>query len=445
MNNIIDAVAALFVYRDKLFVIKRQNHLRAFPGYHAFPGGKIDSDESCKPFEHPLLADHEPRVMRALCREINEELKFDIEDSVLNNKISDISQIAVTTAPPYLAHRFRIYYFKIELKEFPNFIPTSGEIYTSLWSSPSNILDEFDKGHLLMVPATQNLIRALDEDINKTVVENVGLSFNGELEVPCIEFIKDFFQVLPLSNTLPPADRTNVLIFGDRGNKRFLVDPSARDSKELDKLLTTISRFQISDILITHYHIDHTEFIDEIVKRLQLPIYMSQYSLNKLQERHGENFLANHEVIILHEGDVLTTWLEKDVIAYEMPGHCEGHIALAPVGMEWFFAGDLFHGLGAVVVDDMVKYIKSLNRIIKMNPKYILPSHGIALGGTYVLEKILEHRLMREKQIYDLYIKGNSVDKILDTVYFDIEQELIPYARKNIHAHLDKLKQEKRI
>ncbi|MEC7540770.1 MAG: hypothetical protein VX759_07300, partial [SAR324 cluster bacterium] len=41
----VEAVSSVFFFQDQIFVVVRQNHLEAFPGYHAFPGGKIDSQD----------------------------------------------------------------------------------------------------------------------------------------------------------------------------------------------------------------------------------------------------------------------------------------------------------------------------------------------------------------------------------------------------------------
>ena len=41
----VEAVSSVFFFQDQIFVVVRQNHLEVFPGYHAFPGGKIDSQD----------------------------------------------------------------------------------------------------------------------------------------------------------------------------------------------------------------------------------------------------------------------------------------------------------------------------------------------------------------------------------------------------------------
>ena len=44
-KTIRDAISVIFTFEDQIFVIKRQNHLRSFPGYLAFIGGKVDKED----------------------------------------------------------------------------------------------------------------------------------------------------------------------------------------------------------------------------------------------------------------------------------------------------------------------------------------------------------------------------------------------------------------
>ena len=46
----LESVSVLFMYKEQIFAVQRQPYLLAFPGYQAFPGGKIDKDESSVPF-----------------------------------------------------------------------------------------------------------------------------------------------------------------------------------------------------------------------------------------------------------------------------------------------------------------------------------------------------------------------------------------------------------
>ena len=129
-----------------------------------------------------------------------------------------------------------------------------------------------------------------------------------------------------------------------------------------------------------------------------------------------------------------------------MPGHDEGQFALSNEDCDWFIAGDLIQGIGTVVVGgpegDMRKYMDSLNRVVQLNPRFIFPSHGIGLGGTFKIEETLKHRLMRESQIKGYLEEGKSSEEILKLIYHDIAPHLFPLAMKNIHSHLKKIKED---
>ena len=46
----LESVSVLFMHKDQIFAVQRQPYLLAFPGFHAFTGGKIDNDESSVTF-----------------------------------------------------------------------------------------------------------------------------------------------------------------------------------------------------------------------------------------------------------------------------------------------------------------------------------------------------------------------------------------------------------
>ncbi len=143
---------------------------------------------------------------------------------------------------------------------------------------------------------------------------------------------------------------------------------------------------------------------------------------------------------------MLTQWLGEDVVIYEVPGHDEGQLAVAPRSLSWFIVGDLIQGIGTVVISapegNMKKYFASLERVIALAPKYIIPSHGIAMGGTYRLEATLKHRREREQQIGRLWDQGKNPSEILEVVYAGLDHRLAPLALASINSHLEKLREE---
>jgi len=175
---------------------------------------------------------------------------------------------------------------------------------------------------------------------------------------------------------------------------------------------------------------------------------MSQDTFDRLS-RKIPGYFDQVKVIIVKEGDVVTTWLNHDVVVYEVPGHDRGQIALASRDMSWFIAGDLFQGVGTVVIGDdegdMAEYFRTLEKVITLNPRVVFPSHGIGLGGVNILQNTLDHRRTRENQILTMHKQGMSEDQMLEEIYKGVDKRLWPYARKNIDKHLIKLKAENKV
>ena len=176
---------------------------------------------------------------------------------------------------------------------------------------------------------------------------------------------------------------------------------------------------------------------------------MSEITWLRIKKKKGDRFFDGISVEFVKEGHVVTQSLGQDVLAYAVPGHDDGQLALAPKNLNWFLVGDLIQTIGTVVIGDdegnMADYFKTLNRVIDLNPKYLIPSHGIIIGGTHKLKQTLMHRQMREDEILSLVNRQKSFQEILDTIYHGLDSMLIPYAKKTIEAHLKKLRDEKKI
>lgn len=440
-----DAVSLIFVFEDKIFSIVRQNFLRAFPGYTAFPGGKVDKSDHEYPLAgHPLYAIHSRELVAAMIREAEEELGINIDDLISTKIITDLSYIGRAKTPDFNPYRFNTHFFRIVLNKQIDFKVDTNEAHSFEWSKASEILESYNRGERLIVPPVRFFIEALAESLSfsgQLIFEN---RFDLTKIVPMIESIKGVKQIMPLSNTVPPADRTNAFLIGN-----ILIDPAPKDEFELSRFMETIKLEKVEKIFLTHHHRDHHNFAPEIAENLSIPLLMSDFTYNHSLKVYGIDYFRKNKIKILKEGDILTQWLGEDVLIIEVPGHDEGQLALMPKSRKWFLAGDLFQGIGTVVVGgeegNMTKYFLTLEKVIKLAPKVVFPSHGIGLGGTIILEKTLEHRKFREKQILEMYEKGISIEEMLKAIYFNIPEKILKYARANIQSHLEKLKREKRI
>lgn len=437
-----NAVAAIFTCDNEIFSITRQIYLRAFPGYTAFPGGKVDEGDEKLAINHPLTAEFPAVEIGALAREVEEELAFDLHAAFANGNVLNITKFGTAVTPATQAIRFNAHFYKIELAEKPKLTPDEGEILDCAWMDATAFWEKYTSGEALMVKPTMLTARALAGDISLPSIH----PFNEEPEastIPMLEHICGLYHLAVPSNTIPPAVTTNSLFIGDEGCFRVLTDPSPASKEVLQHLINTLKDKPPNAILLTHHHPDHHEHAPELVRHLNVPILCTPITERRILARWGGDYFADIEIRHIHQDEVITQWLGHDVVCHELPGHDDGMVGLAPANLAWFYVADLVEAGTTVVIPegegDMAVYFASLERVIAMQPRVVIPSHGLPSRSTHLLEKTLKHRHKREQQIGDAYEKGLRDSELTDALYPGLAAGLIPYAEQNIRQHLRKL------
>jgi glyoxylase-like metal-dependent hydrolase (beta-lactamase superfamily II) len=112
--------------------------------------------------------------------------------------------------------------------------------------------------------------------------------------------------------------------------------------------------------------------------------------------------------------------------------------------------GDTILGRGTAVVawpdGELAAYLTSLQRIEAMTSSRevtrILPGHGPTVpDAAGVVRYYLEHRSDRLEQVRAaVVLRGPGVDGVVETVYADVPDELLPAARLSALAQLDYLR-----
>ncbi|NKF23652.1 MBL fold metallo-hydrolase [Solimonas marina] len=441
MSKIVDAVTAVIVCGDELLVVRRQPFLKSFPGFSAFPGGKIDAEDSDGDALPAFCDGFDARVLRGLLRELREELSLD-----LSRHDAAVRFIGIALTPPTQPVRFNTHFFVVELPEKPPIEVDLNEIESAQWATLATWLARFRDGQLLMAPPTVAVIETLAADPQATEVPGLDFRTRIDYALPLIEQVHGVRNLYVRSHTLPPAQYTNCFLLGDSQSHRVLIDPSPHSDEELERLCDVVERFGIHEVFLTHHHPDHHERAPDLARRLNVPIGMSLDTQQRIQEEKGADYFRGLAVHHYREGDVLTRWLGRPIHVLEVPGHDEGQLALMSADRAWCIVGDLIQGVGTVVIaspeGDMRKYFASLERLIALAPKVIIPSHGSALGTVFRLEETLKHRRQREAQVLQLWRDGHDTDAMLKTIYADVDPRLLGLAKLNIESHLDKLRAE---
>lgn len=443
----IDAVTAVLLCGDEMLVTRRQPFLKAFPGYHAFPGGKVDDVDADGAALPVRCADQDARLFRALARELQEELSYDLAAAVDNGEVLSLRYLGVALTPPHTPVRFNTHFFAVVLARKPKLHCDPHELDSIEWATPQVWRQRYQQGRILAAPPTQATFNALAADFQATSIPGLHFDDRPYYGLPMVEMQCGVRQIMVRSHTLPPAHHTNAYLLGDSQSHRILVDPSPADDAELERLVELIGHYGIHEIFLTHHHPDHRERADVLARRLEVPIGMSSDTQNRIFQKTGGRFFENLPAVnIYQEGDVVCRWQGQAVRVLEVPGHDQGQLALMPDDRAWCLVGDLIQGLGTVVIakpeGHMGRYFESLRRIIALQPYAIYPSHGMALGTAYRLEETLKHRELREKQILALHHAGHSVTQMVPLIYVGLDPRLLPLAQMNIESHLDKLRDE---
>jgi glyoxylase-like metal-dependent hydrolase (beta-lactamase superfamily II) len=441
-----DAVTALLLHGDELFLTRRNPQLPAFPGYTAFPGGKVDRIDAQAAHASALFEAHPKHLVGALVRELAEELSFDLVAAARSGLVEKLVCLGEVTTPAFAPLRYRTWFYKIVLAGRPDFTVDPGEAADGEWARIAEWLRRYARGRLLVAPPTRLALEALDADLHVAALPPLDVDFHRTDRIPWVEPVGGLRILLVRSNTLPPAMHTNVFWLGDAGAPRVVIDPSPADREELARLCQRLDEFGVDLVFLTHHHPDHREYADEIARRYGVPLALSADSRERIAAKSGADFFDGLDVQLMAEGDELTRWQGEPVRLVAVPGHDEGQLAPMPESRAWCIVGDLIQGVGTVVIappeGNMRKYFASLRRVIDLDPAVIIPSHGMALGSTHYLQAALRHREQREHEIRTRHLAGLAEDQILDEVYRDVDPRLLPLARLNIRSHLEKLRED---
>ena len=110
------------------------------------------------------------------------------------------------------------------------------------------------------------------------------------------------------------------------------------------------------------------------------------------------------------------------------------------------YTGDLVIAGSSVVIEasrggSLTQYLQSLQRVLELEPLQLLPAHGPRIDDPQgLVRSYLEHRRMREHQVIAAMAAGyRTVEAIAESIYDGLEPRLMPAARENVRAHLEKL------
>jgi glyoxylase-like metal-dependent hydrolase (beta-lactamase superfamily II) len=252
-----------------------------------------------------------------------------------------------------------------------------------------------------------------------------------------------------------------------------VVDAGPALEGHVDALLDALAGEQVTHVLATHTHRDHSPASRAIAAATGAPLLgygphppaalaAERAAIARRREERaraeaegqpppagdaapeGEEEPGDAEFapdVVLRDGDIVAgdRWTLQ---AIHTPGHISNHLCYRLLETRTLFSGDHVMGWSTSVVpppDGRIgDYLDSLRLLLDADDVTYLPTHGPAIPDPQgYVGALLDHRLERERQIVAVLRDGPlTIPAIVAVLYADVREELHPVAARSVGAHL---------
>lgn len=203
-----------------------------------------------------------------------------------------------------------------------------------------------------------------------------------------------------------------------------LIDTGARTLER--ELRPFFHQFDMDQVVITHFHEDHTGCAAWLQKEYQLPIYMNEQMIDYCRRKadyplYRQLFWGRRlpfDAQPLHDSFTSRNATWKVI---HTPGHAVDHLAFLNEGRGQLFTGDLYCQTRTKVIlreESIPTIIQSLKKILTYDFDDVFCQHaGYLKKGRTALERKLEYLQNMEEKVWELYQEGKS-PKQINTILF---------------------------
>lgn len=253
-----------------------------------------------------------------------------------------------------------------------------------------------------------------------------------------LQHIRHFTAANPGYMTL---EGTNQYLLGK--DEITVIDVALSSKENIDGILEqaeAIGGKKIDKILLTHIHRDHSGGALALKKKSGAKLGICRLRAGYVGD---EDFTYGDGDEIPYDGGKLTV--------VHTPGHESGHCCFYEPVEQVLFTGDHILGRGTTVIappdGDMAAYVESLEKLLRLRVRWMLPGHGPAIGDPHAkIKEYIDHRLLREQEVLLALSHGqHTIPSITAGIYTDLPKALLAAAQLSVEAHLLKLIREGRV
>lgn len=227
------------------------------------------------------------------------------------------------------------------------------------------------------------------------------------------------------------GEGTNSYVVGDEAGVA-VVDPGPVDELHRRRILEAVAGRPVTAVVVTHAHSDHAPLANPLATQLGAPAF--GYAA-------GPDFDPD---VAVEDGGELPAGGAR-LIALHTPGHSPDHLCLRAGTV--LFTGDHILGGSSAMVEDVVAYLASLERLRGLELTRLYPGHGPEIERpAETIEWYIAHRRERETEIAAAVVSGcRTVGEVVERVYHRVDPAVHPLAAHSVAAHLRKLASEGRV
>jgi len=464
----------------ELLFVRRPDSMRFLGGFHAFPGGSLDPEDSSeRAAALSRLSPEEageaigdaagdiPAIAFYVCalRELFEEVgllyayrsgafaalqgeEVDVARSRLLSGEESFVQIAERLgvelatdrlrflvrwlAPEALPIRFDARVFVALAAGDPQ--PDPGEVVAVDWFAPSQAMALAESGALMLAPptvATVSMLARYSSVDEMLVGSNEASETRPRRHSPLVRRL-----VAPNASVMT-GPGSNTYLVGT--NDLIVIDPASMERGHLEAIA---GAGPVREIVVTHGHPDHFSGALELAEATGAALAASHhFAKGASPELFGRR---------LADGDTVEVDSAR-LVVMETPGHASDHICLWLEQERALFSGDLILGEGTTVISppdgNLADYLSSLEKVARLDAVRLYPGHFDPRddAGEWIAWYI-SHRIERETQVLRALKSGAAtIRHIVERVYEGYPPALHPVAERSVLAHLEKLEHEGRV
>jgi glyoxylase-like metal-dependent hydrolase (beta-lactamase superfamily II) len=223
-----------------------------------------------------------------------------------------------------------------------------------------------------------------------------------------------------------------------------VIDPGPDLPEHIEALLMDLAGEEVTHILVTHTHRDHSPAAAAVKEATGAPTYgFGPHAGGRRGEtgvEEGGDWDFVPDIVVQDGGEIAGAGWRFEAV--HTPGHTSNHLCFALPDQGILFSGDHVMGWSTSVIappdGDMAAYMASLDKLLGRRDAVYWPTHGPAITEPKEhVRAFIGHRREREAGILDCLNAGvERVDRMVERLYVGLNPNLKRAAGRSVLAHL---------